>query len=88
MLDSNIDYNNVGESTGVDMHAHEAARHGMVLPMDQNGSFLVNGKVPDLGQHRGNQVIGLTKITAWYVHNQVKSSGEVAAHGWSIMANM
>ena len=27
MLDSNIEYNNVGESTGVDMHAHEVVRH-------------------------------------------------------------
>ena len=35
VLDSNIDYNNVGESTGVDVHAHEVARHQMVLPMDQ-----------------------------------------------------
>jgi len=46
------------------MHAHEVARHEIVLPMDQNGSLLVNGKVADLGQHRVNQVEGLTKLTA------------------------
>ena len=54
VLDSNINYDNAGESTGVDMHAQEVARHEIVLPMDQNGSFLVNGKVTDIGQHRVN----------------------------------
>jgi hypothetical protein len=35
VLDSENDYNNVGESTGVDMHDHEVAIHEMVLLMDQ-----------------------------------------------------
>ena len=69
VLDSNIDYNDVGESTGLDMHAHEVVRHEMVLPMDQNGSFLVNGKVADLGKHRVNQVELLTMLPAGDVHN-------------------
>ena len=55
VLDSNINYDNAGESTEVDMHIHEVTRHEIVLPMDQNGNFLVNGKVTDLGQHRVNQ---------------------------------
>jgi len=69
VLDSNIDYNNVGESTGVDMHAHEVVSYEMVLPMDQNGSFLIIGKVADLGQHRVDQVEGSTNLTAGDVHN-------------------
>ena len=35
VLDSRNDYDNFGESTGVDMHAHEVARYEMVLPMNQ-----------------------------------------------------
>ncbi len=35
VLDSENDDDNVDEPTGVDMHAHEVARHEMVLPMDQ-----------------------------------------------------
>ena len=35
VLDSENDYDNVGESTGVDMHAHEVARHEMVLPAEK-----------------------------------------------------
>ena len=71
VLDSNINYNNVGKSTGVDTHAHEVVRHEMVLPMDQNGSFLVNvnGEVADFRQHRVNQGEELTKLTAGDVHN-------------------
>ena len=65
-----------------DMRAHKVARHEMVLPMDQNGSFLVNGEVANFRQHRVNQGEGLTQLTAGDVHNQVKSVGEVAAHGW------
>ena len=64
-----LDYDDVGESTGVDMHAHKVARHEMVLPMDQNDSSLVSGKVADFGQHRVNQGEGLTKLTAGDVHN-------------------
>ena len=71
MLESNINYNDVGESTGVDMHAYEVVRHEMVWPMDQNCSFQIKGKVVDLGQHRVNQVEGLTKLSAGDVHNQV-----------------
>ena len=82
VLDSNINYNNVGESTGVDMHAHEVVMHEMVLPMDQNGSFWIKSKVADLGQHRVNQVEGSTKLTAGDVHNRVKSANEAAVHGW------
>jgi len=51
VLVSKVDYDKVGESTGVDMHAHEVAWHKMVLPMDQNGSFQIKGKVADLGKH-------------------------------------
>ena len=82
VFDSKIDYDNVGKFTGMDMHAHKVARHKRVLPMDPNGSFLVNGKVADFGQHRVNQGEGLTKLAAGDVHNQVKSASEVAAHGW------
>ena len=39
VLDLKINNDDVGEPTGVDMHAHKEARHEMVLPMDQNGSF-------------------------------------------------
>ena len=84
VLESNINYDNVGESTGVDMHAHKVVRHEMVLPMDKDGSFLVDGKVADFGQQRVNQGEGLTKLTAGDVHNRVKSASEVAAHGWLI----
>jgi hypothetical protein len=35
ILDPQNDYDNVGVSTGVDMHAHEVARHEVVSPMDQ-----------------------------------------------------
>ena len=59
MLDSNIDFDNVGETTGVDMHAHEVARHEIVFPTDQN-----DGTVADLGQHRVNQVEGSKKLIA------------------------
>ena len=52
VLYSIIDYGNVGEPTGVNIHAHEVAMHEMVLLMDQNGSSLVNVKVMDLGKHR------------------------------------
>ena len=70
VLNSNINYNNVGESTGVDMHAHEVARYEMVLSTDQKvGGFRIKGKVTDLGQHRVNQVEGSTKLTAGDVHN-------------------
>ena len=64
ILDLNIDFDDVVKPTGVNMHAHEVARHEIVLPMDQNGSFLGNGKVAHLGQHRVYQVGGLTKHTA------------------------
>ena len=63
------------------MHAHEVARHEIVLTMNQNGSLRVNGKVAYLGQHRVHQAEGLTKLTAGHVHNQVKSADEVAVHG-------
>ena len=56
MMELNIDYDNVGKPTRVDMRAREVARHEIVLPTDQNGSFLINGNVLDLGQHRGDQV--------------------------------
>ena len=87
VLDSNIDYNNVGESTGVDMHAHEVVSYEMVLSMDQNGSFLIKGKVADLGQHRVDQIEGSTKITAGDVHNRVNSASEAAVHGWILWQN-
>ena len=62
VLDSKIGYDDVGESTGVDMHAHEV--HEMVLPADQISSFRIKGKVADLGQHKFDQIKGLTKLTA------------------------
>ena len=86
VLDSKIGYDDVGESTGVDMHAHEV--HEMVLPADQIGSFRIKGKVADLGQHKVDQVKGSTKLTAGDVpnkekgHKQVKLGVDVAAHGW------
>ncbi len=50
VLDSKIDYDYAGESTGVDMHAHEVARHEMVSPMDQKvGGFRIKGKITDFG---------------------------------------
>ena len=81
MLELNIDYDNFGKPTGVDMHANEVAMYEIVLPMDRNGSFLVNGKVVDLGQHRVDQVEGSTKLTAGDEHNHVKSASEAAVHG-------
>ena len=52
VLDSENDYDNVGESTGVDMHDHEVAMHEMVLPMDQKiGNFRIKSKIADFGQH-------------------------------------
>ena len=68
VLDSKIDYDNVGEPTRVAMHAHKVARHEMVLPMDQNGSFRIKGNIVDR-QHRVNQVEWSTKLTAGDVHN-------------------
>ncbi len=35
VLESENDDDNVDESTGVDMYAHEVARHEIVSPMDQ-----------------------------------------------------
>ena len=70
VLDSKIDYDNVGESTGVDMHAHEVARHEMVLPTDQKvGGFRIKGKVAYLGKHGVDLYEGSTKLTAGDVHN-------------------
>ena len=89
VLDSNIDYNNVGESTGVDVHAHEVARHEMVLPTDQKvGGLRSKGKVADLGQHGVDLFEGSTKLTAGDVHNRAESAGEVAAHRWLLHVNM
>ena len=68
VLDSKIDHDNVGEFTGVDMHAHKVARHDMVLSTDQNGSSRSKGKVKDLGQHRVDLYEGSTKLTAGDVH--------------------
>ena len=71
---------------------HKVARHEMVLPMDQIGSFLVNGKVADLvadlGQLKVNQVKRSTKLTAGDVpekgkaHKQVNPAGEAAVCVW------
>ena len=77
VLDSENDY--VGESTGVDMHAHDVARHEMVSPMDQRvGGFWIKGKIADFGQHSK----GLTKLTAGEDHNQAEYADEAAVHGW------
>ncbi len=74
-LESENDYYNVGESTGVDMHAHEMAWREMVLPMDQKvGGFRIKCKIADFGQH-GRGTIKLTAGEAEYAY-------EAAAHGW------
>ena len=75
VLDSQNDYDNVGDSTGVDMHAHEMARHEMVSPMDQEVSgFWIKCKIADFGQH-GKRTIKLTAGEAEYAN-------EAAVHGW------
>ena len=43
------------------MHALEVAKHNMVLPTDQNGSFRIKGKVADLGKHRIDLYKGSTE---------------------------
>ena len=52
VLDSQIDFDDVGKPTRVDMHAPEVARHEMGFPTDKIGSFWIKGKVADFGQHR------------------------------------
>ena len=77
VLDSENDYDNVGDYTGVDMHAHEVARHEMVSPMDQQvGNFRIKRKIADFGQHGK----GLKKLTAHEV-NQAEYADEAAVHG-------
>jgi len=66
------------------MHAHEVTRHKMVLPMDQNDSFQIKGKVADLGQHRVDLCEGSTNLTAGDIHNRAESAGEMAGHRWSL----
>ena len=74
-LDSQNDYDNVGESTGVDMHAHEVARHEMLLPMDQKvGGFRIKWKIADFGQHGKGSI----KLTA----GEAEYADEAAVHGW------
>jgi hypothetical protein len=78
VLDSENDDDNVDESTGVDMHAHEVARHEMVSPMDQKvGGFRIKGKIADFGLHSK----GLTKLTAGEDHNQAEYADKAAVHG-------
>ena len=70
VLDSNFDSDNVGEPTGVDMHAHKVA---IVLQTDhygQNGSDKLADLVVDLRQLKSNQVKGSTKLTAGNVSNK------------------
>ena len=55
MLGLNIDYEDIGNFTGVDMHAHEVASHEIGLPMVQNDSVKVTNLVTDLGQLRDQQ---------------------------------
>ena len=75
VLDSKIDYDNVGELTGVDMHAHEVARHEMVSPMDQKvGGFRIKSKTADFGKHGKRSI----QITA----GEVEYANEAAVHGW------
>ena len=79
VLDSQNDYDNVGESTGVDMHAHEVARHEMVSPMDQKvDNFRIKSKIADFGEHGK----GLKKLTADEVNNQAEYANEASVHGW------
>ncbi len=79
VLDSQNYYDNVGESTGVDMHAHEVARHEMVSPMDQKvGNFRIKYKIADFEQHGK----GSKKLTADEVNNQAEYANEAAVHGW------
>jgi len=75
ILDPQNDCDNVGESTGVDMHAHEVARHEVVSPMDQKvGNFRIKSKIADFGQH-GKETI---KLTA----GEAKYADEATVHGW------
>ena len=83
VLDSQIDFDDVGKPTRVDMHAPEVARHEMGFPTDQIGSFQIKGKVADLGQHRVDPDGGSTKVTAGDVHNRVKSASE-AGSAWMV----
>ena len=86
VLNLNINYDNVGKSTGVDMHAHKVASHEIVLPRVQNGSSKVADLVADLGQLKVDQVERSTKLTAGDVpekgkaHKQVKPAGEATVH--------
>ena len=75
VLDSQNDYDNVGESKGVDMHAHEVARHEMVSPMDQEvGGFRIKCKIADFGQHGEGSI----KLAA----GEVEYANEAAMYGW------
>jgi hypothetical protein len=75
VLDSQNDYDNVGESTGVDMHAHEVARHEMVSPINQEvGGSRIKCKIADFGQHGE----GSMKLTA----GEVEYADEATMHGW------
>ncbi len=75
VLDSRNDYDNIGESTGVDMHAHEVARHEIVLPMHQEvGGFRIKCEIADFGQHGEGSI----KLTA----GEVEYADEAARHGW------
>ncbi len=75
VLDSENDYDNVGESTGVNMHAHEMEWHEMVSPMDQKvGGFRIKCKIADFGQHGK----GTMKLTA----GKAEYADEAAVHGW------
>jgi len=74
VLDSENDFDNVSESTGVDMHAHEVARHEMVSPMDQKvGGFRIKCKIADFGQHGK----GTMKLTA----GEAEYADGAAVHG-------
>ena len=73
VLDSKFDHENVGESTGVDMHAHEVASHEIVLPTDQddqNGSDKLADRVLELGKLKVDQVKESTKLAAGDVPNK------------------
>jgi len=75
-LDSENDYDNFGESTGVDMHAHEMAWPEIVSPMDQKvDGFRIKSKIADFQQHGK----GLKKLTADEV---AEYANEAAVHGW------
>ncbi len=71
VLDSENDHDNIGESTGVDMHAHEVVRHGMVSPMDQK----VGGKLP-MDQKVGGKSPMDQKVGGFRIKGKVADFGQ------------